>query len=189
VLALHLGRVAGDLVAEVQRRIAGALCVVLVRDRRPEERHDAVARELVDEALEALDAFRQDAEEALHDLRPRFRVELLCKLHRALHVGEHHRHAEDASGSHDPPPRDGRSAVAVRRWKDDVRRDLGGDLTRAQETILEAVAQSWVILSRPSTTTSRARARSVTRKRQLIPVVLQRVRRLGSGARRGRSGA
>jgi len=29
VLALHLGRVAGDLVAEVQRRIAGALCVVL----------------------------------------------------------------------------------------------------------------------------------------------------------------
>src|SRR5437762_2488619 len=26
----------------------------------------------------------------LHDLRPPFRVELLCKLHRALHVGEHH---------------------------------------------------------------------------------------------------
>ena len=41
---------------------------------------------------------------------------------------------------------DGRSAiaVAVRRWKEDVRRDLGGDLTRAQETILEA-AQAWVI--------------------------------------------
>ncbi len=34
---------------------------------------------------------------------------------------------------------DGRSAlaVAVRRWKDDVRRDLGGDPNRAQETILE----------------------------------------------------
>jgi len=28
-------------------------------------------------------------------------------------------------------------AVAVRRWKEDVRRDLGRDLTRAQETILE----------------------------------------------------
>jgi hypothetical protein len=41
---------------------------------------------------------------------------------------------------------DGRSAiaVAVRRWKEDVRRDLGGDLTRAQETILEAAAQAWV---------------------------------------------
>ena len=40
------------------------------------------------------------------------------------------------------PRPDGRSAVAVavRRWKEDVRADLGGDLTRAQETILEAVA-------------------------------------------------
>jgi hypothetical protein len=37
---------------------------------------------------------------------------------------------------------DGRSAiaVAVRRWKEDVRRDLGGDLTRAQESILELAA-------------------------------------------------
>ena len=42
---------------------------------------------------------------------------------------------------------DGRTVMAreVRRWKDDVRRDLGEDLTRAQETILEAAAQSWVI--------------------------------------------
>lgn len=33
---------------------------------------------------------------------------------------------------------DGRSAlaVAVRNWKADVRADLGGDLTRARETIL-----------------------------------------------------
>src|SRR2546425_11082288 len=45
---------------------------------------------------------------------------------------------------------DGRSAVAVavRRWKDDVRCDLGRDLTRAQETILEAAAQAWIILAR-----------------------------------------
>src|SRR6266404_9478228 len=44
---------------------------------------------------------------------------------------------------------DGRSAVAVavRRWKADVRADLGGDLTRAQETILEAAAQAWVIVA------------------------------------------
>jgi len=44
---------------------------------------------------------------------------------------------------------DGRSkvAVAVRQWKDDVRADLGGDLSRAQEAILEHAAQSWVILA------------------------------------------
>src|SRR5437870_531484 len=41
---------------------------------------------------------------------------------------------------------DGRSAVAVavRNWKAEVRADLGGDLTRAQETILEAAPRNWV---------------------------------------------
>src|SRR2546425_2873270 len=34
-------------------------------------------RELVDETLEALDALGQNREEALHDLRPRFGIELL----------------------------------------------------------------------------------------------------------------
>ena len=43
---------------------------------------------------------------------------------------------------------DGRSdvAVAVRGWKRDIATDLGGDLTRAPEAILEAAAQSWVML-------------------------------------------
>jgi TRAP-type mannitol/chloroaromatic compound transport system substrate-binding protein len=35
-----------------------------------------------------LEAVAEDAEEALHDLRPRLGVELLRQLHRALHVGE-----------------------------------------------------------------------------------------------------
>jgi hypothetical protein len=69
---------------------------------------------------------------------------------------------------------DGRTIVAreVRRWKEDVARDLGGDLTRAQETILELAAQRWVILqslhrwmgSQPSL---------VTKKRRLLDVVVQ----------------
>jgi len=79
---------------------------------------------------------------------------------------------------------DGRSAVAVavRRWKDDIRRDLGGDLTRAQETILEAAAQSWVILS--SLDDYLARQPSlVTKRRQVVPVVLQRMQIADSLAR------
>src|SRR5438552_15213378 len=42
---------------------------------------------------------------------------------------------------------DGRSAVAVavRRWKDDVRRDRGGDVTRAQESMLERASQKLII--------------------------------------------
>ena len=80
--------VAPDLIAQMQGGPAGALRVVLVRDRRTEQRHDAVAGELVDEALEAFDTVGQDAKEALHDLRESFRIELLGQLHRALHVGE-----------------------------------------------------------------------------------------------------
>ena len=72
----------------MQRRETRTLGMVLVRDRCAEQRHDAVAGELVDEALEALDAVGEDAEEALHDPRERFRIELPGQLHRALHVGE-----------------------------------------------------------------------------------------------------
>jgi hypothetical protein len=71
---------------------------------------------------------------------------------------------------------DGRStiAVAVRTWKADVRRDLGGDLTRAQETILEAAAQAWVILSALDDYIARQPS-LVTKKRRVLDVVLQRM--------------
>ena len=71
---------------------------------------------------------------------------------------------------------DGRSAlaVAVRNWKEDVRRDLGGDLTRAQVTILEATAQAWVIVSSLDDWIARQPS-LVTRKRAVLPVVLQRM--------------
>jgi hypothetical protein len=90
--AAELRRVGGELVLEMERRVAGAPGVVLVGDRRPEQRHDAVARELVDRALEAVDALAEDREEAVHDPPPLLRVAALGELHRAHHVGEQHRH-------------------------------------------------------------------------------------------------
>jgi hypothetical protein len=71
---------------------------------------------------------------------------------------------------------DGRSAVAVavRQWKADVRSDLGGDLTRAQETILEAAAQAWVILSSLDDYIARQPS-LVTKKRRVADVVMQRM--------------
>jgi hypothetical protein len=71
---------------------------------------------------------------------------------------------------------DGRSAVAVavRQWKTDVRRDLGGDLTRAQETILEAAARAWVILSSLDDYIARQPS-LVTKKRRVADVVMQRM--------------
>ena len=64
--------------------------MILVRDRRAEQRHDAVAGVLVDDALEAMHAVGEDLEEAVHDRAPLLRIELLGQLHRALHVGEQH---------------------------------------------------------------------------------------------------
>jgi len=71
---------------------------------------------------------------------------------------------------------DGRSAVAiaVRKWKEDVRQDLGGDLSRAQETVLELAAQSWVIMSSLDDWIARQPS-LVTKKRALLPVVVQRM--------------
>jgi hypothetical protein len=72
---------------------------------------------------------------------------------------------------------DGRSAVAVavRALKADIRRDLGDDLSRAQELILEDIAQSWVI--RQSLDDFIARQPTlVTRKRALLPIVAERMR-------------
>ena len=67
---------------------------------------------------------------------------------------------------------DGRSgvAVAVRRWKADVAADLGGSLSRAQETILESAAQKLIL--RDSLSDFLMRLPSlVTKKRQAVAVL------------------
>src|SRR5262249_7420583 len=73
---------------------------------------------------------------------------------------------------------DGRSAVAiaVKRWKANIERDLGGDLSESQRTVLELAAQSMVVISSlDSWIARRARHGSlVTKKRTVLPVVLQR---------------
>jgi hypothetical protein len=72
----------------VERRPARPLGVILVRDRRPEQRHDAVAGVLVHCAFEAVHAVGENGEELVEDRVPLLRVELLGQLHRTLHVGE-----------------------------------------------------------------------------------------------------
>ena len=88
VLGANLACVRAGGVTKMEGRVAGPLRVILMGDGRAEERHAAVPGELIDVALEAFDGVAEDAEEALHDLRPRLRVELFRELHRALHVGE-----------------------------------------------------------------------------------------------------
>jgi hypothetical protein len=91
-LALELLGVVAQALAQVQRRVAGPLGVVLVGDRRAEQRHDAVARVLVDGALEAVHALRKDLEEAVQHPVPLLGIECTRQLHGALHVREEHAH-------------------------------------------------------------------------------------------------
>src|SRR5262249_13334763 len=89
-LALELLRVAPQLLTELQRGVTRPLRVVLVRDGRPEERHDAITSVLVDCPLEAMDAVGEDREKPIHDLVPFLWIQLLCEIHRTLHVGKEH---------------------------------------------------------------------------------------------------
>ena len=57
--------------------MAGALGVVLVGERRAEEGHDAIAGELVDRTLVAVDLGHEDLETAVQDLVDLLRVQLL----------------------------------------------------------------------------------------------------------------
>ena len=72
---------------------------------------------------------------------------------------------------------DGRSAVAVgvRMLKDDIRRDRGGDLSRAEEVILESAARAWVILSSLDDYIARQSTLVNARKKTVLPVIHTRM--------------
>src|SRR6266496_3104281 len=68
--------------------VASPLCVVFMRYRGTEQRHDAVTAILVHRALEAVNAFGEDLEETIHDAVPLLRVELGGQFRRSPDVGE-----------------------------------------------------------------------------------------------------
>ena len=83
--------VALDRLLHAQRRVAGAHRVVLVGERRAEQRHDAVAHHLVDGALVAVHRLHHAFEHRIEELARLLRVAVGEQLHRALEVGEQHR--------------------------------------------------------------------------------------------------
>jgi hypothetical protein len=72
---------------------------------------------------------------------------------------------------------DGRSrvAVAVKRFREDLARDLGGDPSRAQETLIETAARTWLLLASVDDWLQRQPTLVNGRKRALLPVVRERV--------------
>ena len=74
-----------------QRRIARAHRVILVGERRAEERHDPVAHDLVHGALVAVHRLHHVLEHRVEELARLLGVAVGQQLHRALEVGEEHR--------------------------------------------------------------------------------------------------
>jgi hypothetical protein len=81
----------GELLLELEGCEASATRMILTRDRSAEDRHDPVARELVDGALEFMDAISEDLEEAVHDRAPVLGIDPLRELHRIGQISEQDR--------------------------------------------------------------------------------------------------
>jgi len=81
--------------------------VVLVRQRRAEQRHDAVAHDLVDGALVAVNGLHHVLKHGIEQLARLLRVTVGEQLHRALQIGEEDRDLlplalESCLGGQDP---------------------------------------------------------------------------------------
>jgi hypothetical protein len=90
--AAHLLGVAADRVLHAERGVAGAHRMVLVRQRRSEQRHDAVAHHLIDGPVVAMHRLHHARQHRVEDVPRLFGVAVGEQLHRAFDVGEQHRH-------------------------------------------------------------------------------------------------
>jgi hypothetical protein len=91
---------------DAERGVGGPLGMLFVRDRGAEERHDAVAEELVHRALVAVDLVQHQLERLVHQHVGVLGVELRGQRREARDVGEQDRHLlalslERASGRED----------------------------------------------------------------------------------------
>jgi hypothetical protein len=71
---------------------------------------------------------------------------------------------------------DGRSpvAIAVRRFRQDLIDDLGGDPSRAQRAIIETVSRTWLLLGSLDRWLEAQPSIVNAKKRSLLPIVIQR---------------
>ena len=88
----HGHRVRLDRASDVERGQYRPARVVLVRDRRAEQRHETVAQELIDGALVAMDLSQRAVEEAAQQRVHFVGAELLGERRRTDDVAEQHGH-------------------------------------------------------------------------------------------------
>ena len=86
--APHLLGVLLDGLLHPERRVAGPHRVILMGERRAEQRHDPIAHHLVHRALVAVDGLHHALEHRVEELARLFGVAVGEQLHRALEIGE-----------------------------------------------------------------------------------------------------
>jgi hypothetical protein len=115
VLVACLPSILPHQLLHLERRQAGPDGMVLVGQRRPEQRHDPVAHHLVHRALVAPDGFHHALEDRVEELAGVFGIAVGEQLHRPLQIGKEHgdllplalqraRRREDALGDVRGPP-------------------------------------------------------------------------------------
>jgi hypothetical protein len=92
VRASYVFRVLLHAFLHPDRRIAGPHGVVLMGERRAEQRHDPVAHHLVDRALIAVDGLHHPFEHRIEEFAGLLGIAISEQLHGALEVGEEHGH-------------------------------------------------------------------------------------------------
>ncbi len=71
-----------------QRPIAGTLRMILMSDGRTEQRHNAIAHELIDGAFVSVNFIHEDTKTPVHDLMDLLRIEIFKDGRRVSYVGE-----------------------------------------------------------------------------------------------------
>ena len=89
--ALHLGGVLFHRGLHRQGRIAGPHRVIFMRQRRPKQRHDAIAHDLVHRAFVAMHGGHHALQHGIEELPRLLRVAVGEEFHRALEIGKQHR--------------------------------------------------------------------------------------------------
>jgi len=74
-----------------QGRITSPDCMVLVRQGRTEQSHDAIAHHLIDCALIPMHRLHHDFEDGIEDLSRFFRIAIRQQFHGTLEIGKEHR--------------------------------------------------------------------------------------------------
>jgi hypothetical protein len=86
----QLLRVAADGLLHPQRCITSAHRVILMGERRPEQRHDAVAHYLIHGSLVVMDSFHHPIEDWRENFARFLGIAVGKQFHRTLQIGKEH---------------------------------------------------------------------------------------------------